>query len=92
MDVLQIALVFLIILLSIFLSVLGFQVFLILRDLRKDLNKLDRLVRGEVSESREVEQASVVDGEMVIRSQSKNTSKTMAPPSSKPRFYKKILK
>lgn len=47
MDLLQIALVFLIILLAIFLSILGLQVFLILRDLKKSLNKID-LILGDV--------------------------------------------
>lgn len=42
MDLLQIALVFLIILLSIFLSITGIQVFLILRDLRKSLDKINQ--------------------------------------------------
>lgn len=41
MDLLQIALVFLILLLSVFLSILGIQVFFILKDLRKSLDKLD---------------------------------------------------
>lgn len=90
MDIIQVALVFLIILLSVFLSVLGFQVFLILKDLRKDLNKLDRLVRSEINQVHEMESAPVVDGEMVVKTQTKAATKPVV--SSKPRFYKKILK
>lgn len=41
MDLLQIALVFLILLLSVFLSILGIQVFFILKDLRRSLDKFD---------------------------------------------------
>lgn len=41
MDFLQVALVLLILLLGIMLSILGLQVFLILKDLRKSLDKID---------------------------------------------------
>jgi len=44
MDILQIALILLIMLLGVFLSILGFQVFLILKDLRKSLDKLDMVL------------------------------------------------
>lgn len=44
MDFLQIALVFLIMLLAVFLSILGIQVFFILRDLKKSLDKIDLLL------------------------------------------------
>lgn len=44
MDILQIALVFLILLLSVLLSVLGIQVFFILRDLKKGVDKIDLLL------------------------------------------------
>lgn len=44
MDFLQLALVLLILLLGIMLSVLGLQVFLILKDLRKSLDKIDLLL------------------------------------------------
>ena len=40
MELLQIALIILILLLGIFLSITGIQVFLILRDLRKSLDKI----------------------------------------------------
>jgi hypothetical protein len=41
MDIIQVALVLLILLLGIFLSILGVQVFFILKDLKKALDKLD---------------------------------------------------
>ncbi|TSC87602.1 MAG: Uncharacterized protein G01um10147_580 [Microgenomates group bacterium Gr01-1014_7] len=41
MDFLQAALIFLILLLSIFLAITGIQVFFILRDLKKALDKLN---------------------------------------------------
>lgn len=44
MDLLQIALVFLILLLSVFLSIIGIQVFFILRDLKIALDKFDEMV------------------------------------------------
>ncbi len=44
MDILQVALVLLIMLLGVLLSILGFQVFLILKDLRKSLDKLDMVL------------------------------------------------
>lgn len=44
MDFLQIALIFLILLLSIFLGITGIQVFFILRDLKKALDKLNAIL------------------------------------------------
>ena len=41
MDLLQIALVFLILLLSVILAILGIQVFFILKDLRKTMDKVE---------------------------------------------------
>jgi hypothetical protein len=50
MDFLQIALVFLILLLAVFLSILGIQVFFILKDLKKSLDKVD-LILGSAQET-----------------------------------------
>ncbi|OGE15138.1 hypothetical protein A3F00_01700 [Candidatus Daviesbacteria bacterium RIFCSPHIGHO2_12_FULL_37_11] len=47
MDFLQIALIFLIILLGIFLSITGLQVFFILRDLKQALNSIQKLLNTE---------------------------------------------
>ena len=44
MDFLQIALIFLIILLGIFLSITGLQVFLILKDLKQTLNNINKIL------------------------------------------------
>lgn len=44
MDFLQVALIFLIIILGIFLSITGLQVFFILKDLRKTLNGLNEIL------------------------------------------------
>lgn len=44
MDILQVALVFLIMLLAVLLSILGVQVFFILRDLKKSMDKIDLLL------------------------------------------------
>ncbi len=44
MDILQFALVFLVLLLGTMLTILGVQVFFILRDLRRSLDKLDNLL------------------------------------------------
>lgn len=62
MDFLQIALVFLILLLGIMLSVLGLQVFLILKDLRKSLDKIDLLLDIEKPVKAAVELTEVVEG------------------------------
>lgn len=47
MDLLQIALIFLIVLLGVFLSVTGVQVFFILRDLRKALDNLNSVLKTD---------------------------------------------
>ncbi|MBI4036439.1 hypothetical protein HY386_01000 [Candidatus Daviesbacteria bacterium] len=45
MDLLQLALVFLIILLSIFLTITGIQVFFILHDLKKALDRFNHILQ-----------------------------------------------
>jgi len=45
MDLLQTTLIFLIVLLGVFLSVTGVQVFFILRDLRKTLDNLNDIIK-----------------------------------------------
>lgn len=47
MDLLQAALIFLILLLSIFLAITGFWVFLILADLKKALDRLNKVLQVE---------------------------------------------
>ena len=47
MDFLQLALIFLIVILAIFLSITGFQVFLILKDMKKTLNRVNSILFGD---------------------------------------------
>ena len=95
MDFLQIALIFLILLLSIFLAITGFQVFLILRDLKKALDKLNRVLdSGEVI-AQDLEKpveaaANLVD---TIKGGAKTLKNIVKrePKSKQKRFYKKVL-
>lgn len=57
MDILQIALIFLIALLTVFLTVTGVQVFFILRDLKKALDNLNKILHSD--EGKEKISASV---------------------------------
>lgn len=63
MDLLQIALVFLILVLTVMLSVLGMQVFFILKDLSKSLDKFEKLevmiLNSSVSKDESSEDRSV---------------------------------
>ncbi len=58
MDFLQIGLLILILLLGIILSVLGLQVFSILTDLKKQLNKLDKFISEAEEATDEIKQVS----------------------------------
>lgn len=76
MDFLSIALILLIIILGIFLSISGIQVFFILRDLKKALNKLNIAIgNGEVVEK--VNKAFL------------RGSQTKKPPSPAKRFFRR---
>ena len=95
MDLLQIALILLILLLSIFLSITGFYVFLILRDLKKALDRLNHVLQTGEEIVQEVEKpvasvASLVSvlsgGAKSLVEKDKKDSK-----SQKKRFYKKVL-
>lgn len=81
MDLLQAALIFLILLLSIFLSITGIQVFFILRDLKKALDKLNNVLQtgGEI----------VKDIEKPVAATNKENKKSTGGTQ---RFYKKILR
>lgn len=65
MDLLQVALIFLILLLSIFLAITGIQVFLILRDLKKALDRLNKVLQVTDDIATEVEKPIVVAGNLV---------------------------
>ncbi len=99
MDLLQVALVFLIALLSVFLTVTGVQVFLILRDLKKALDCLNRIIEtGEVI-AQDIERpvhaasalvSSLSDGAKNLLKGDKKENKKEQQPKSR-RFYRKIL-
>lgn len=95
MDLLQISLIFLILLLSIFLAITGFYVFLILRDLKKALGRLNKVLQTGEEIGQDIEKpvsaasnliATLGNGAKVLGGIVKKESK----PKSK-RFYKKIL-
>lgn len=52
MDYLQISLIILILLITVFLTLTGIQVFLILRDLKKSLNKLNKVLENGEEDAR----------------------------------------
>lgn len=90
-DYLQIALLFLIILLSAFLTITGVQVFLILRDLKKTLDRFNKVVQSGEIIAKDIERPITAASNLVtgaaalMRRKSKSTS-----PKSR-RFYKKVL-
>lgn len=84
MDLLQIALIFLILLLSIFLAITGIQVFFILRDLKKALDKLNAVLQTGENIAQDIEKPVATASNLV------NTLKKMIKPKPK-RFYKKVL-
>lgn len=88
MDLLQIALIFLIILLSIFLAITGFQVFLILRDLKKALDRLNKVLQTTDEIVEDVEKPVAAASNLIT------TLGGLVKKASKPkpkRFYKKVL-
>lgn len=95
MDYLQIALIFLIALLTIFLTITGVQVFFILRDLKTALDKLNKVLQSSENIAEDVEKpvhrasnlvTTLGVGAKALASIVKRDSK----PKPK-RFYKKIL-
>lgn len=62
MDLLQVALVFLILLLAVFLSVLGIQVFYILKDLKRSLERFEEVIGSETAPSKH---PATISAEMV---------------------------
>ncbi len=103
MDLLQIALVFLIVLLAIFLSITGFYVFLILRDLKKALDRLNRVLETGEDIVAEVERpiaaasnlvASLSDGARALAGDKKidKDADDSSKKTKTKRFYKKFLR
>lgn len=97
MDFLQLALIFLILLLSIFLALTGIQVFFILRDLQRALIRLNRVLETgeEIAEDLEkpVEAASGLITTLGVGTKAlKNVVKKSKSETAKNRrFYKKVL-
>jgi hypothetical protein len=92
MDFLQIGLIFLIALLTIFLTVTGVQVFLILRDLKKALDNFNKIIKGGVEIVEDVERPVAAASNMITAIE--NGIRTLAPKqkSTKPKFYKRVMK
>ncbi|OGE25411.1 hypothetical protein A3C26_02545 [Candidatus Daviesbacteria bacterium RIFCSPHIGHO2_02_FULL_39_12] len=65
MDLLQAALIFLILLLSIFLAITGFQVFLILRDLKKGLDRFNNVLKSGENMAEDLEKPVASTAEFV---------------------------
>ncbi|MBI2019832.1 hypothetical protein HYS94_00215 [Candidatus Daviesbacteria bacterium] len=92
MDFLQIALIFLICLLAVFLTITGVQVFFILKDLKQTLDRINKVLEiGEGIErgvEKPIHAASnlITSGAKVLS----NTLKRDTKPKHK-RFYKKVL-
>ncbi|MBU0999898.1 hypothetical protein KKE78_00680 [Patescibacteria group bacterium] len=96
MDYLQIALIFLILLLSIFLAITGIQVFFILRDLKKALDKFNAILQTGESIAENIEKPVAVVSNLatsaeaaVVSGAAKALNKILKP--KKKRFYKRTL-
>lgn len=104
MDFLQIALIFLILLISIFLAIAGLQVFFILKDLHKSVRRLDKILQTSQDIAADIEKPVKVASNIVrggIESSGKvaaNVVKvikgvvTDKVKGQNRRFYRKILK
>lgn len=96
MDILQVALIFLIILLSIFLTITGIQVFFILRGLKKALDRFDHVLKTGENLAQDLEKpvaaASnlVTNAEVKVASSAAKVLSRVLKPKPK-RFYKKVL-
>lgn len=92
MDFLQIALIFLIILISIFLAIGGFQVFLILRDLHKSLRRLDKILETSQDIATDIEKpAKLVSNITTVARAITGVVKGKLNKPKNRRFYKKVL-
>lgn len=95
MDFLQIALIFLTLLLSVFLAINGIQVFLILRDLKKALDKLNKVLQSGEEVAQDIEKpveaaANLVSALTLGAKALAGNLKKGSKPKPK-RFYKKVL-
>lgn len=96
MDFLQAALIFLILLLSIFLGITGFQVFLILRDLKKALDRFNQILQTGENIAEDIERpvaaaSNIVTGAgaQMAAGAAKVLGRIIKPKPK--RFYKKVL-
>lgn len=94
-DYLQIGLLFLIILLSVFLTITGIQVFLILRDLKKTLDRFNKVVQSGEIIAKDIERPISAASNLVTTVEKGATEmikRRLRPQTPKPRrFYKKVL-
>lgn len=101
MDLLQIVLIFLILLLSIFLTITGIQVFFILRDLKKALDKLNRVLKTGEDIAEDIERPIAAASNLISSlgnsakaatdAATKAISGAVKKSPPKKRFYKKVL-
>lgn len=103
MDLLQIALIFLILLISIFLAIAGLQVFFILRELHKSLRRLDKILETSQDIAMDIERP-VKAASNIVSSGLENSGRVAASvakaitgaagkvKNQNRRFYRKIMK
>lgn len=96
MDFLQAALIFLILLLSIFLGITGIQVFFILRDLKKALDRFNAILQTGENIAEDIEKPVAAASNLVTKAGAKMAAsaaqvlRKVIKPKQK-RFYKKVL-
>lgn len=96
MDFLQAALIFLILLLSIFLGITGIQVFFILRDLKKALDRFNTILKTGENIAEDIEKPVAVASKLVTTAEAgvvagaAEALRKIIKPKPK-RFYKKVL-
>lgn len=96
MDFLQIALIFLILLLSIFLGITGIQVFFILRDLKKALDRFNAILKTGENIAEDIEKPVAVasklatTAEVEVAAGAAKVLQKIIKPKPK-RFYKRSL-
>lgn len=90
MDLLQAALIFLILLLSIFLSITGIQVFFILRDLKKALDKLNKALNTGEEIIKDIEKPVAAVSDKIVKKITNKEKKKSTGGTQ--RFYKKVLR
>ena len=103
MDFLQLALIFLILLISIFLTIAGLQVFFILKELHKSLRRLDKILQTSQEIATDIEKPAKLASN--IATGLENSGKVAADvakaitgavtgkvKNQSKRFYRKVLK